>query len=228
MTDMPLRVQQGYDRVSRAYREDRLAETSDDFLKYRDWMDELLRHLPPAGDVLDLGCGCGEPVARLLAATKQVTGVDISPVQIDRATSLLPQAKFICSDMCDLAFTEATFDAIVCLYAIIHVPLDEQPALLGNMGRWLKPGGHLLITVGQSAWTGGEANWLGVVGGDMYWSHADRATYLRWLEEAGLQLLWERFIPEGNGGHPLLLLRKPGGRVEADGGYSSQRSEDAK
>ena len=48
----------------------------------------------------------------------------------------------------------ASFDAVVCLYAIIHVPLDLQPALISNIATWLRPGGWLLMTAGQDAWTG--------------------------------------------------------------------------
>ena len=44
----------------------------------------------------------------------------------------------------------------------------------------------------------------------MYWSHADQATYLAWLDDAGFDALWIRFIPEGDGGHTLLLARKAG------------------
>jgi len=81
--------------------------------------------------------------------------------------------------------TDATFDAVVCLYAIIHLPLAEQPGLLRDLGRWLRPGGMLIATVGHRAWTGTERDWLGVPGGDMWWEHADAATYRRWLTDAG-------------------------------------------
>jgi len=43
----------------------------------------------------------------------------------------------------------------------------------------------------------------------MYWSHADRATYLALLKETGFEVLWTRFIPEGTGGHTLVLARTP-------------------
>jgi cyclopropane fatty-acyl-phospholipid synthase-like methyltransferase len=36
--------------------------------------------------VLDLGGGCGVPVARRLAPRYAMTGVDLSPVQIERAS----------------------------------------------------------------------------------------------------------------------------------------------
>ena len=39
----------------------------------------------------------------------------------------------------------------------------------------------------------------------MFWDHADAATYLVWLREAGLEPVWDRFVPEGDSGHTLVL-----------------------
>jgi hypothetical protein len=39
----------------------------------------------------------------------------------------------------------------------------------------------------------------------MFWDHADTATYLRWLQAARLTPIWNRYIPEGNSGHALVL-----------------------
>ena len=53
-----------------------------------------------------------------------------------------------------------------------------------------------------------ENDWL-QPGVTMYWSHTDEDTYVSWLNKAGLSILWSRFIPEGDGGHPLVLAQKP-------------------
>jgi hypothetical protein len=53
--------------------------------------------------------------------------------------------------------------------------------------------------------TGTEADWLGA---EMYWRHTDEATYRQWLADLQFELLWTRFIPEGDGGHTLLLAKK--------------------
>jgi SAM-dependent methyltransferase len=199
-------VRDGYDVVSHAYRGDEEDASS---AQYHAWLDELLPLIPPGPKpaVLDLGCGCGIPVARRLAKTFAVTGVDISPVQIERARGLVPEATFLCQDMTALSFTPGSFAAIVAFYAIIHVPLAEQPVLLGMIYRWLIPGGLFMATLGQQAWTGTEENWLDA-GGRMYWSHAGAETYREWLEAAGFQVRWTRFIPEGSGGHMLFLCEK--------------------
>ncbi len=201
-------VRTGYDQVSQAYREDKPDEMSEAYLQYKSWVDELSKVIKPKSAVLDLGCGCGVPITRLLAQAHCVTGVDISSVQIERAKQLVPTARFICADMCELEFSNEIFNAVICLYSIIHVPISDQPVLIKKIWQWLKPEGYLLISVGQDEWTGQEKNWQDVKDADMYWSHADRDTYVRWLTEEGFVIEWERFIPEGNGGHPLMLTRK--------------------
>lgn len=203
MKDPKSIVRRGYDLVSRAYR----ADDADDG-QYGDWLDLLEKRVSAGSPVLDLGCGCGIPVARRLAQHYAVTGVDLSPVQIERARELVPNARFICADMATLSFPDETFAAITCLFALIHVPVAEQPAILRDVRRWLRRGGIFLATVGHEAWTGLERDWLGVEGGDMWWSHADASTYRRWFYEAGLKVELETFVPEGTGGHTLLVAAR--------------------
>ena len=42
----------------------------------------------------------------------------------------------------------------------------------------------------------------------MWWSHADAATYRAWIEQAGLRVVTEEFVPEGQGGHALFWARR--------------------
>jgi SAM-dependent methyltransferase len=148
------------------------------------------------------------PVVRRLAQRYAVSGVDFSPVQIERARRLVPKATFVCADMTTLRFPNESFAAITCFFALIHLPLDEQPTLLRNVAQWLRPGGLFAATVGHTTWTGRTKDWLGVPGGDMWWSHADAETYKRWLADAGLRLELETFVPEGAGGHTFVLATR--------------------
>ncbi|HIJ64811.1 MAG TPA: class I SAM-dependent methyltransferase [Candidatus Hydrogenedentes bacterium] len=199
-------VRQGYDKVSRAYRGDTFDSEEDPY--YRRCMDLLLPHLTAGSRILDLGCGCGIPAVQDLSVEHDVTGVDISPVQIERARSLVPSAEFICEDMTAIGFPPGGFDAIISLYAIIHVPLKEQPGLFRNISTWLKQDGWFLCTVGHRNWTGTEENWLGVSGVTMFWSHAAQETYEIWLTDLHFRIEGAMFIPEGNGGHTALLAQK--------------------
>lgn len=195
-------VRRSYDQISYAYRGDSLPRDRN----YYYWLAELTPLLWPGDAVLDLGCGCGVPAAQELAQQFAVTGVDISPVQIERARKLVPQAAFICADMAGVDFVPQSFAAIVSFYALIHLPVDEHRPLLARCFDWLQPGGILMTIVGHSAWTGSEEDWHGA---PMFWSHAAEETYLRWLAEIGFSVQWARFIPEKDGGHTLVLAQRP-------------------
>lgn len=197
-------VAHGYDLVSQSYRPD----DRNDAHEYAAWIDELCARLGPAPRFLDLGCGCGIPVARLLATRGRVTGVDFSRVQIERARLLVPEAELVCEDMCATRFPRESFEAVVSFYAIIHVPLDEQRDLFRKIAGWLPVGGHFMGTLGAHAWTGTEEDWLGVPGAKMAWSHADAGTYRSWLEGAGFSIIRESFVPEGNGGHQFFHAKR--------------------
>jgi SAM-dependent methyltransferase len=197
-------VREGYDRISRAYRGDSVGRDR----SYFRWLDRLIPLLQAGDPVLDLGCGCGIPTSEVLAASFRVTGVDFSETQIDRAQSLVPRATFLRADMTAIDFPAGSFAAIVAFYSVIHVPLAEQRPLFGRLFDWLRAGGYLLVTVGHTAWTGTEDDWHGA---PMYWSHADEGTYLVWLQEIGFAVRWREFVPEGDGGHVLLLAQRPEG-----------------
>lgn len=203
MTDPKSIVRRGYDLVSLAYRADDAEDGA-----YGEWLHLLETRIEPGARILDLGCGCGVPVARRLARRYDVTGIDISPVQIARARELVPTATFLCGDMTTVEFPDQSFATITCLFALFHLPLAEQPALLRTVQRWLRPGGVFMATVGHRSWTGLEKDWLGVEGGDMWWSHADAETYRRWLTDVGLRIELETFVPEGTGGHTFILATR--------------------
>ncbi|WP_101392855.1 bifunctional 2-polyprenyl-6-hydroxyphenol methylase/3-demethylubiquinol 3-O-methyltransferase UbiG [Streptomyces sp. TLI_146] len=197
-------VRRGYDALSVRY-----DEAYDSDSKYRAWVESLKARLEDGSRVLDLGCGSGVPVVRDLAeAGHRVTGVDISEMQIRRARELVPGPDFIRADATAVDFPAGSFDAVVSLYALIHIPLEEQRSLLGKVASWLRPGGWFLCSTGQHAWTGTDEDWLGS-GVAMWWSHADADTNRTWITASGLVVEREEFVPEGDSGHVLFWARRP-------------------
>ena len=132
--------------------------------------------------ILDLGCGAGIPVARrLISLGHLVEGVDASSAQIERACLNVPTADFHVGDMTGIERHPGTYDAVVALYSITHIPRDEHASLFLRIYTWLKPGGLFLASLGARDtpdWTG---NWLGTT---MFFSHFNAETNLRLLSEA--------------------------------------------
>ncbi len=196
-------VRRGYDALSLRYRADDAPAG-----QYGPWIAELIRRTPADGRVLDVGCGCGVPVARdLAAAGLQVTGVDLSDVQINRARTLVPTAHFEQGDVTTMSWPTGSFDTVVALYSLIHVPLHAQPWLLTSLADSLVDDGTLLLVAGARAWTGSEQGWLGGTS-EMWWSQADTSTYRAWLTDAGFSITQEGFVPEGDSGHSLFWARR--------------------
>jgi SAM-dependent methyltransferase len=200
-------VRRGYDAISLAYRtDDGQAHPSkaEDVSRYAGWAAELAALLPAGARVLDLGCGAGVPGTQELAARGlAVTGVDFSAVQVGRARRLVPAASFLQADITELEIQPGSLDAVVSYYALIHVPLADQQALFPRIRNWLRPGGYLLAIVGAGRWTATEE----YLGAQMFWDHEDAPAYREWLAAAGLTPLWDRYVPEGDSGHTLLLAR---------------------
>jgi ubiquinone/menaquinone biosynthesis C-methylase UbiE len=177
-------VETGYDRVAERY----LASKDLEDPTTLSALEELTRELPPDAAVLDLGCGAGVPATSWLARRFAVTAVDFSAKQLELARKNAPSASFVKADMTDLEFAPETFDAVVALHSIIHVPRAEHHALVGNIHRWLKPGGGFLATWALGEWEGMESDWEGW-GAPMRWSHYDGETSLKLLRDAGFTAL---------------------------------------
>lgn len=99
------------------------------------------------GRALDLACGEGRNALWLAELGWRVTGVDFSPVAIEKALKRAGQAKveveFVCADLLDLEPEEAAFDLVVILY--LQVPPADRRVVLGRAAAALAPGGTLLL-----------------------------------------------------------------------------------
>ena len=186
-------VEAGYDRMSGDY----LASKDPSDRATAEALDDLVQRLPEGAAVLDLGCGAGYPVAQRLAQQFAVTGVDISAEQLKLAREHVPNATFIKADMAELELPQGSFDAVIALYSIIHVPREEHEPLLRKIRTWLKPGGIFLATWPITEWEGEEENWEGW-GATMWWSHFDKQTYLDMLGQSGFSIQWVEEKISGN------------------------------
>jgi SAM-dependent methyltransferase len=108
--------------------------------------------LTKSSRLLDVACGSGKPTLRIAQKTgSHVSGVDIHADGIVSATANAREigyegrAHFHHANAAErLSFDSASFDAVICIDAINHLP--DRPRVLKDWHRLLKPGGHLLFT----------------------------------------------------------------------------------
>jgi SAM-dependent methyltransferase len=151
-------VADGYDAMGETFAEWREQIVGD---PRREWEDELVARLGEDARVLELGCGSGTPETRRLAQRFDLTGVDISPRQIERARTAIPEAGFVCADFTELELPAGSFDAVVSFYVFNHVPRELLAPLLARIHALLVGNGWLLTAFGQSDNPGWTGEWLG-------------------------------------------------------------------
>jgi cyclopropane fatty-acyl-phospholipid synthase-like methyltransferase len=188
-------VADGYDAIGETFTEWRKGFVGD---TRREWEDDLVSRLAGGARVLDLGCGGGSPETKRLAKQFAVTGVDISPQQVERARTAIPEAQFVCADFTDLELLPASFEAVVSFVAFNHVPRELLAPLLGNIHGWLVPRGWLLTAFGASDNAGWTGEWLGA---PTYFSGYPPEINSRLVREAGFTIERDEVVefqePEG-------------------------------
>ncbi|MET8053999.1 methyltransferase domain-containing protein [Streptosporangium sp. NPDC005286] len=158
-------------------------------------MIEKLR-VGPDDTVLDLGCGTGKPAVQLARATgARVVGVSVSAEEVELASALARSegvadlVRFEFADATDLPFAPGSFDAVLALESVVHIP--DRINVLQQIARVLRPGGRLALTdsiTGRGA-EGDEEAELAMAEVLDAWRHAPQVragNYPRFLREAGL------------------------------------------
>jgi 2-polyprenyl-3-methyl-5-hydroxy-6-metoxy-1,4-benzoquinol methylase len=197
MSDLKTRLKASYDAVAPTYN---TWAASNCAVRLR-FLDRLLALLPAAPgddsavlDALELGCGAGIPVTQILLSAPggrkfNVTANDLSSTQIALAKETLGEdgVCWVQGDMMGLEFAKCSFDIVVALYSVIHLPRTEQEILMKRIAGWLKPGGLILVNFGtEEAEEDISENWMGAW---MFSSGWGTEVTLKKVEEAGLEVV---------------------------------------
>lgn len=114
--------------------------------KFRRWMNEELRDLPPATPVIEVGCGDASFTTDLAKHFSGVIAIDISEGQIAENRQKFPGIVFQQHDVSQrFPFADASFGVVWCSEVLEH--LFDPEFALREMHRILRPGGRLLVTV---------------------------------------------------------------------------------
>ncbi len=146
MTD---RDRDGEEAVRRSYD----ARAADYERRWSGYLEASLRHtleemsMSPGDRLLDVGCGTGVLLARLLASEPEIeaAGADLSPKMLRQARRRLPDdVPLVEASATDLPFEDGAFEIVVSTSAL-HF-FDAPVRALAEFHRLLTPDGRLVLT----------------------------------------------------------------------------------
>ncbi|MEM6848863.1 MAG: methyltransferase domain-containing protein [Pseudomonadota bacterium] len=200
MTARPEDILPTYDRVGRAFAEERVKD-----LFEKPALDRFRAALP-GPRVLDVGCGSGDPIALYLARNGcAVTGLDGARTMVELFRETLPAAQCYHADMRTFDLGEK-FDGVLAFNSLFHLTVEDQRAALARMAAHAGPDAALMFTSGPDA---GEA--FGHVDGvAVYHASLAPADYCALLLEHGFQTLSFRPNDPECREHTLWLAKRIG------------------
>ncbi|QHO77080.1 SAM-dependent methyltransferase [Bradyrhizobium sp. CCBAU 051011] len=167
------------------------------------WLDRFRALLPPAGPILDLGCGAGEPMAAyLIGLGHPVTGVDSSSTMIEVCRKHFPKQEWIVADMRRLAL-QRQFSGILAWDSFFHLSYDDQRRMFPLFREHAAPNAALMFTSGP---VHGEA--IGSFAGEpLFHASLAPAEYRSLLDQNGFRVV--AYIAEDLdcGGHTIWLAQ---------------------
>jgi ubiquinone/menaquinone biosynthesis C-methylase UbiE len=95
--------------------------------------------------VLDVGCGTGMTDRHLVSQVRTLHGVDIAEEMLIQAERNVPKAHFQCYDGKTLPFAANSFDVVIAICVLHHVPVSYQSRFIEEMDRVALPGGLIAI-----------------------------------------------------------------------------------
>jgi SAM-dependent methyltransferase len=124
--------------------------------------------LPRGATVIDLGCGSGLPITKVLVSEGlNVYGIDASPSLVEAFRHNLPEIPVACESVENSLFFDRMFDGVLAWGLIFLLMPEAQRSLIRRMADIVVPGGRLLFTspaeplVWNDAMTGLESRSLG-------------------------------------------------------------------
>ena len=134
-------VQEGYERWAPTYDRDPNPLLA---LEER----QLILMIPPLGGkrVLDLACGTGRWLARLMSGgAGSGVGVDFSPAMLAAAREKSDvKGRVVQADCRAVPFAHAAFDLVICSFAVGHIP--DLRSVAREVGRVATPGADVYVS----------------------------------------------------------------------------------
>jgi trans-aconitate methyltransferase len=187
-----------YDDVARDFDRDRSRG-----LMERRYLDEVRARLAPGGEILDLGCGTGEPIARhFIEAGHPLTGVDAAPAMLALARERFPDQRWLQHDMRSLEIG-SRFAAIIAWDSFFHLTPGDQRSMFPVFARHAAAGTLLLFTSGPAAGVAmGE-----IYGRELYHASLDAGEYRELLSANNFRVVLHEVEDPACGHHTVWLAQ---------------------
>jgi SAM-dependent methyltransferase len=107
-------------------------------LRNRRGFDEVMRLVEPGRRAIVLDVGGGIAALKDLPETAErmwIVTLDIDMPLLQRARRKVPDSVLVCADGTRLPFRDGTFDAVVMVHALEHIPEQIRPALVSEIKR---------------------------------------------------------------------------------------------
>ena len=158
----------------------------------------LINKLPKNSHVLDVGCGTGIPVAKMLSDNGfKVTGIDNSSEMIKRARNNVPTGEFLEMNVKRLRLNKH-FQAITAFFTLLHVQKELFPKILRKLVGLLEDEGYFIISMIDGDFD--EENMF--LGKKMHYTAYKKDDLKKLLLDAGLKIIFEKtqeFTPKIKG-----------------------------
>jgi cyclopropane fatty-acyl-phospholipid synthase-like methyltransferase len=147
-------------------------------------VDKWSRTLRRGATVIELACGGGYPITRVLrAAGLQLWAVDSSPTLVAEFRSRFPTIPVQCARVQESNFFDRIYEGAIAIGLIFLLPESDQATLISRVSGILVPGGRFLFMapIQKGDWidmnTGLECRSLG------------QASYEKYLRETGFRVV---------------------------------------
>lgn len=197
---MPHRIAELYQRHASAFDAARRGSFPE-----RTWLERFERMLPRNAELLDLGCGGGEPIARFLVDHgHRLTGVDTSATLVNLARTRFPRHKWIEADMMRFGGDSGAYDGILAWCSLFHLEVNQQEKLIRRIGIWLRKSGVAMFNTGPAHGVAmGEFE-----GEELYHASLSQNEYRAVLAESGLTVVNHVSEDASCGGFTVWLVGK--------------------
>lgn len=97
--------------------------------------------------ILDIGCGFGwyEKMA-IENNVKSITGIEPKEIFFRNARNEIPKAKFIVGSVMNIPFGNSSFDKVMMLEVLEHLPKGSEEAAIKEVCRVLAPKGEFILS----------------------------------------------------------------------------------